>query len=390
MNPFQGGMLMKICAQLFFFTAAAVLAANAWAVESPPPIKSPSIKIGVAGALSGDLVSYGQPTARAAELVAEQINAKGGINGAKVELQIEDDVCKPEVAANIAAKLVSAGVKVVIGHICSSATKAALPVYTDADVTLISPSATDSDLTESGKYPHFYRTIAPNNAQARTIVDFAIKLLKDAAMKKIAIIHDKGDYGKGLAEDAREAIRKNALADVVLFEGITPGAVDYSAVVQKIRRTRAEAVIFGGYHPEASKIITQMRKKDMKTFFISDDGVKDDTFIRIAGKYAEGAYATGPADVSENPVARQYRQAYLNKYGSQPGAFFDNAVAAAIALTNAVEKAGSTDADKVADILHSQIAVTPFGEIRFDLHGDATGVGYTMYQVKDGKFVQPE
>jgi branched-chain amino acid transport system substrate-binding protein len=340
--------------------------------------------------LSGDLASYGQPTARAAELVAKHVNAAGGINGAKVELQIEDDVCKPEVAANIAAKLVSAGVKLVIGHTCSSATKAALPVYTDADVIVMSPSATDSDLTESGKYPNFYRTIAPNNAQAQTIVDFAVGLLKNEKMKKIAIIHDKGDYGKGLAEDAREIIRQGALAQVVLFEGITPGAVDYSAVVQKIRRTRANAVIFGGYHPEASKIITQMRRKQMKTLFISDDGVKDDTFINIARKYAEGVYATGPADVSSNPVTKEYRQAYTDKYGSEPGPFFDNAVAAVIALTNAVEKAGSTDADKVADVLHKQIAVTPFGEIKFDRHGDATGVGYTMYEVKDGKFVQAQ
>jgi branched-chain amino acid transport system substrate-binding protein len=375
-------MLMKMHAQLISF-AAAVLAANAWAADPPPPIK-----IGVAGALSGDLASYGQPTARAAELVAEQLNAKGGINGAKIELLIEDDVCKPEVAANIAAKLVSAGVKIVIGHICSSATKAALPVYTDADVIVMSPSATDSDLTESGKHPNFYRTIAPNNAQAEAIVDFAVDLLKDEKMKKIAIIHDKGDYGKGLAEDAREIIRQGALAQVVLFEGVTPGAVDYSAVVQKIKHTRADAVIFGGYHPEASKIITQMRRKRMKTLFISDDGVKDDTFIKIAGKYAEGVQATGPADVSKNPVTKQYRQAYADKYGGEPGPFFDNAVAAAIALTNAVEKAGSTDADKVADILHNQIAVTPFGEIRFDEHGDATGVGYTMYEVKNGKFEQ--
>ncbi len=370
---------MKSWTKLIPFVGIA-LAINAFAADP--------IKIGVAGALSGDLASYGQPTARAVQLVVDHINAHGGINGAKVDLLIEDDVCKPEVAANIATKLVSEGVELVIGHICSSATKAALPVYTDADVIVMSSSATDSDLTESGKYPNFYRTIAPNNAQAKTIVDFVVDLLKDEPIKKIAIIHDKGDYGKGLAEDAQEAIRKGALAEVVLFEGITPGAVDYSAVVQKIKRTRANAVIFGGYHPEASKIITQMRRKGMKTFFISDDGVKDDTFLKIAGRYAEGVYASGPADVSSNPVTKQYRQAYVTKYGGEPGAFFDNAVAAAIALTNAVEKAGSTEAEKVADVLHKQIAVTPFGDIRFDPHGDATGVGYTMYTVKEGKFEQ--
>ncbi|MCI5223948.1 MAG: branched-chain amino acid ABC transporter substrate-binding protein [Candidatus Electrothrix sp. AR4] len=345
------------------------------------------IKIGIAGSHSGDLASYGLPTVRAAELVAANINTKGGINGSPVELLIEDDVCKPEIATNTATKLVSAGANMVIGHICSSATKAALPIYDEADIILMSPSATDSDLTKSGDYPTFYRTIATNDAQATSIVNFTVGTLQ---AHKIAIIHDKGDYGKGLAEDAKKVIEKDAKATIVLFEGVTPGAVDYSAVVQKIKRTRADAVIFGGYHPEASKIITQMRKKRMKTLFISDDGVKDDTFIKVGGKYAEGVYATGPADVSANPITKQYRQAYTEKYKAEPGPFFDNAVAAAIALTNAVEVAGSTEPEKIAQVLHTQVAVTPFGEIMFDQHGDATGVGYSMYTVKKGKFVQVE
>ncbi len=343
------------------------------------------IKIGVAGAHSGDLASYGLPTVKAAELVVKHVNEKGGINGSKVELMVEDDVCKPEVATNTATKLVSGGVNVVIGHICSGATKAALPIYNEADVIVMSPSATNPALTQSGDYPNFYRTIASDDAQARTEVDFAINVLK---AKKIAVIHDKGDYGKGLAEFAKLFIEQGAKAEVVLYEGITPGAVDYSAVVQKIKRSRADAIIFGGYHPEASKIITQIRKKKMETIFISDDGVKDDTFIKVAGKYAEGVYATGPADVSTNPITKQYREEHMKVYGSEPGAFFDNAVTAAIVLTNAIEKAGSTDPKAIAKVLHTQIAQTPFGEIMFDEKGDAIGVGFSMYQVKDGKYVQ--
>ncbi len=343
------------------------------------------VKIGVAGSHSGDLASYGLPTARAAELVVEKINAEGGLNGAPVELLIEDDVCKPEIATNTAMKLVSAGVNAVIGHICSSATKAALPIYDEANVIVMSPSATDSGLTKSGNYPTFYRTIAPNDAQAASLVNFTVGQLQ---ARKVAIIHDKGDYGKGLAEDAKKIIEDGALATIVLFEGITPGAVDYSAVVQKIKRTRADAVIFGGYHPEASKIVTQMRKKRMKTLFVSDDGVKDDTFIKVGGKYAEGVYASGPADVSANPITREYREAYTKKYGVEPGPFFDNAVAAALALTNSIRVAGSTEMEKVAKMLHTQATATPFGEIMFDKNGDAIGVGFSMYVVKKGEFVQ--
>jgi len=369
----------KLCSVL------SVLAVSTGVVLTGQALAADSIKIGVAGAHSGDLASYGLPTARAAELVVEHINAQGGINGAPVELLIEDDACKPEIATNTATKLVSAGAKAVIGHICSGATKAALPIYDEANIIVISPSATDSDLTKSGSYPTFYRTIAPNDAQAASIVNFTVGQLQ---AQKIAIIHDKGDYGKGLAEDAKKNIEDGALATIVLFEGITPGAVDYSAVVQKIKRTRADAVIFGGYHPEASKIVTQMRKKRMKTLFISDDGVKDDTFVKVGGKYAEGVYASGPADVSANPITRQYREAYMKKYGAEPGPFFDNAVAAALTLTNSIRVAGSTETEKIAKTLHTQATATPFGEIMFDKNGDAIGVGYSMYVVKKGAFVQ--
>ena len=230
--------------------------------------------------------------------VVKDINAKGGVLGKQVELLVEDDVCKPEVATNTATKLVSEGVHVVLGHICSGATKAALGIYKDSSIPVMSPSATNPALTQSGDYPNFFRTIASDDAQARLEVDFALDVLK---LKKLAVLHDKGDYGKGLAEFAKTFLEADPRAEVVLYEGVTPGAVDYSAVVQKIKRSKADAVIFGGYHPEASKIVTQMRKKRMDTIFISDDGVKDDTFIKVAQKYAEGVYATGPKDVSPKP-----------------------------------------------------------------------------------------
>ncbi len=344
-----------------------------------------TIKLGVAGPHSGDLASYGIPTIKAAELVVKDINAKGGVLGKQVELLVEDDVCKPEVATNTATKLVSESAHVVLGHICSGATKAALGIYKDSKVPVMSPSATNPALTQSGDYPNFFRTIASDDAQARLEVDFALDVLK---LKKIAVLHDKGDYGKGLAEFAKAFLEEDPRAEVVLYEGITPGAVDYSAVVQKIKRSNAEAVIFGGYHPEASKIVTQMRKKRMDTTFISDDGVMDDTFIKVAQKYAEGVYATGPKDVSQNPMAIAANEAHKKAYGADPGAFYLNAYSAAIALLNAIEQAGGTDYDAVTNALRTKDAETPLGKIRFDDRGDAIGVGFSMYQVQNGVYVE--
>ena len=343
------------------------------------------IRLGVAGAHSGDLASYGIPTIKAAELVVKDINATGGVLGRKVELLVEDDVCKPEVATNTATKLVSLKAHVVLGHICSGATKAALGIYKDSRIITISPSATNPALTQSGDYPNFYRTIASDDAQARLEVDFALNTLK---LSKIAVLHDKGDYGKGLAEFAKAFLEKDPRAKVVLYEGVTPGAVDYSAVVQKIKRSEAEAVIFGGYHPEASKIVSQMRMRAMNTIFISADGVKDDTFIKVAGKYAEGVYATGPKDVSKNPLAIAANEAHKKAYGTDPGAFFLNAYAAAQAILNAIEKAGSTNYDAITKALRTQDVETPLGKIRFDDRGDAIGVGFSVYQVQNGVYVE--
>lgn len=357
----------------------------AFMAGSGTAMASETIKLGVVGPHSGDLASYGIPTIKAAELVVKEVNAKGGVLGKQVEMLVEDDVCQPQVATNTATKMVSEGVDFVLGHICSGATKAALGIYNDAGIPAISPSATNPDLTQSGDYPNFFRTIASDDAQARLQVDFALDVLK---VSKIAVLHDKGDYGKGLAEFAKAFLEADPRAEVVLYEGITPGAVDYSAVVQKVRRSNAEAVIFGGYHPEASKLVTQMRKRRMDTIFISDDGVKDDTFIKVAGEFAEGVFATGPKDVSNNPMAIAANQAHQQAYGADPGAFFLNAYAATIALLNAFEKAGSTDYAAVTDALRTHDAETPLGAIRFDERGDAIGVGFSMYQVQNGVYVE--
>jgi branched-chain amino acid transport system substrate-binding protein len=149
-------------------------------------------------------------------------------------------------------------------------------------------------------------------------------------------------------------------------------------------------VIFGGYHPEASKIVTQMRKKGMDTIFISDDGVKDVTFIKVAGEFAEGVYATGPVDTSKNPIAVEAIEAHKKEFGEDPGAFYLNAYAATQALLNAIEKSGSTDFDVLKKTLQSEWVATPLGIIKFDERGDAIGVGFAVYQVQGGSFATIE
>jgi len=360
--------------------AVAVLITAAF---SAPAFAADTIKIGLAGPHTGDLAPYGLPSKEAAEMVVADVNAKGGINGKKVELVVADDQCKPEIATNVATKLISEGVNIVIGHVCSGATKAALGIYKGAKIISISPSATNPPLTKSGEYPNFYRTIAPDDDQAVLAAAFATDKLN---AKKIAVVHDKGDYGKGFADFAKAAIEKGGKAQVVMYEGIQPGAMDYSAVIQKLSKEKAEVLIFGGYHPEASKLLSLMNKKKIKVAFIGPDGIKGDGFLKIAGKDAEGVYATGPMDVSKYPLNSKAREDFKAKYGKEPGTFFDQAYAATLAALNAVKVAGGTDYDALGKALKSSEVETTVGKIKFNAKGDAEGVGFSVYQVKNGVF----
>ena len=360
-------------------TASFVFAGGEQEAGSDAPIV-----IGVAGAHSGDLASYGLPSVNAAELVVEKYNAAGGVLGRQVELVIEDDQCKEEVASNTAAKVVGAGVVAVIGHICSGATEAALSIYKDSEIIAISPSATKTSLTLGGAYPNFLRTIAHDDAQGLLAGTFVVEEL---GLKKVAVLHDKGAYGKGFAEVCKRVLEE-AGVEVVLFEGLTVGAPDYSPAINKIDNSGAEGVVWGGYHPEASKLVTQMRSKGMDIPFISDDGVKDNTFIEVAKENAEGVYATGPQDTTSNPIAIEAAEAHAAKYGEDYGAFFLNAYAATTAILNAIEKAGTTEYSAVMKALKSEYVDTCLGNISFDEKGDVIGFGFSVFQVQDGAYVE--
>mgnify|MGYP000367523439 CR=1 FL=1 len=135
-----------------------------------PAFAADTIKLGVAGAHSGELASYGTPSLNAAMLVAEEFNAKGGVMGKQVEIVAQDDLCKAEVATAAATKLISDGVAAVMGHICSGPCKATLPLYTNANMISMSPSATTPSLTQSGQNPTFSApspttTIPPSSAR---------------------------------------------------------------------------------------------------------------------------------------------------------------------------------------------------------------------------------
>lgn len=343
-----------------------------------------TIKIGAQGAHSGDLASYGTPSLNAIKIVVDEANANGGVLGKMIEVVAQDDQCKPEMATSAATKLVSDKVDAVVGPICSGPTVASLPLFQNANILAISPTATTPALTESGKNPLFMRTVAKDNAQANLTSDFMLNNLK---VKKIAYLHDNGEYGKGFADYNRELMEKGG-AETVLFEAVTPDAVDFSAVVRKLRRAKPDIIVFGGYQPVASKLVQQMRRDRLDTPFLGPDGVKDETFLKMTGKDGEGVYASYPKDTTTLPAYQKARDQHLKIYGSEPGFGYYNAYAATQALLDAIAKTGGTDTEALNKALRENYVDTPIGKIRFNDKGDAAGMALSIYEVKDGKFVE--
>jgi len=373
---------MKLSGKLI---AKAVLAMFSLFVFSGFAMAADTIKIGVGGVISGDLSPYGISAVRGCEIAVEDINAKGGILGKKIELLIGDDVCKPEVAVNMATKLVSDGAQMIVGHVCSGATLAANKIYKDANLLVVSPASTNDDLTFTGENPNFFRTISYDGAQAKLMTSFVKDTLKKT---KVALIHDKGDYGRGQMELAKMNFEAMGGIEVVLFEGVTTGAVDYTAIVQKIKRSKAEVTMWGGYHSDASKIVGLIKKKRVKTIFFGGDGIIGDNFVTLAGKYSDGVYSTGPNDTSSNPLYQELTVKHQKKYSEEPGTFFYTGYSCLQALANAAQNAGSLDYDKMRKAMMSEKVNSPLGSIGFDERGDVIGAGFSVYKVIDGRYQQ--
>ena len=345
-----------------------------------------TIKIGVIGAQSGDTASYGMPSLQAARVLAKEVNAKGGVLGRTVEVIPQDSACKAEMATNAATKLISERVDVVMGPSCSGPTKSAMPIFQNANVVVVSPTATAPGLTLDGKMPLFFRTVANDLAQARLTSKFLHEVLK---VRKVAYIHDNDDYGKGFA-DTNKKYLEEAGVETALFEAINPQAVDFSSTVQKLRRVKPDVVVFGGYQPVASKLVRQMRRDRLNVPMIGPDGLKDETFLKMTGKDSEGVYASYPKDTSALPLYAKARKDFVDEYKQEPGFGYYNAYAAIQCLLAAIEKTGGTDTAKIVDALHTNPVETPLGKLTFNKFGDAAGMALSIYQVQGGKYVELE
>ena len=344
---------------------------------------SQKVEVAVAGPYSGDLAPYGIPTRRAVEIVFQDMTDMVTVNA-------QDDQCDASVSANVASSIISTPAVIVVGHICSGATYPALDVYKQTGVAAISPSATSPGLTKSGDYTGlFFRTIAPDDEQGKTAATFLVETL---GAKTVAVLHDKGDYGKGLAEYTKASLEEYGV-DVAIFEGVTVGAADYSTIVNKIASANVDAITFGGYHPEASKILIQLQRANVSVPFIGGDGLKGDSIVQLAGDAAEGIYATSPTDAASSAIYQDAKAAHEAAYpGEEIGQFYYEGYAAALVIRQTIQALSSAGEAITAESVRKYIGDsnnsfdTSVGTISFNSQGDATGIGFAIYQVTNGVY----
>lgn len=360
---------------------------GALAVAAVALMASPAfaqIKIGSAGPMTGPDAAFGEQMRRGAEMAVSEINAAGGVNGQKLELVIGDDACDPKQATAVANKMVTDKVVFVAGHYCSSASIPASDIYKEGKVLQITPASTNPALTD-GAFAKgnttVFRTVGRDDIQGPTMANYILKYHKGA---RVAIIHDKTAYGKGVADEAKKALNKGGVREV-MYEAINRGDKDFTALISKMKAAKVDIMILGGYHPEGAAIIKQSREQGLASQMVGFDALATDEFAKLGGTATNGVIMSFPPKAEDDPknadLVKKFRD---QKYNPEGYTLFS--YAAVKVWAEAANKAKSTDAAAVAAALRSGSYDSAVGPLVFDQKGDIKNPVYDIYVWKDGSY----
>ncbi len=364
---------------LSFAIAVAALTAGGAAAQ---------VKIGVAGPITGPNAATGAQMKNGVDQAAADLNKTGGILGQKITVEYGDDVSDPKQGVSVANDFAADGVKFVIGNYNSGVTIPSSEVYQENGILEITPASTNPTVTERGMW-NIFRVCGRDDQQGKVAGEYILKHFKG---KRIAFVNDKTTYGKGLADETLKTIKAGGM-DSVLYEGINTGEKDYSALVSKIKQSRADLVYFGGLYTEAGLIVRQMRDQGVTAPLMGGDGITSDEFASVGGPGVVGSLMTYGPDPRNRPEAKAVVAEFRAK-NFEPEAYTLYSYAAVQIIAQAATAANSLDPKKVADKMHSGMTFkTVIGNISYDKKGDITRLDYVVYRwVKqpDGKITYVE
>ena len=359
----------------------AVLGVAAIAASCGGGEEDKSTPVAVVGPITGQYASFGAQMKNGGELAVEDINAAGGVLGKKLDLEFGDDACDPKQAVAVANQMTANSVALVAGHYCSGSSIPASKVYAEANIVQISPASTNPAFTDNRAGPNIYRVCGRDDQQGGVAGKYIASHFSD---KKVAFVHDKTAYGKGLADETKKAMNEAGKQEA-MYEAITAGEKDYSALVSKLKQANIDLVYFGGYHTEAGLIIRQMRDQGMNTILMGGDALITQEFWSITGPAGEGTLMTFSPDPRKNPAAAEVVKRFKDK-GIEPEGYVLYTYAALQAWKQAAEKAKSIESADVVKAMNDTEFDTVIGKFKFNEKGDPNLPPYAVYRWSNGTY----
>ena len=345
-------------------------------------LKLGTIKIATQTPLSGGQSALGIGIRNGAELAIKQLNTVVKDAGVTFELVPFDDQAKAEVGSANAKNIVSdADILCVDGHLNSGVALASLPDYSNAKLAMISPANTNPKITDGG-YSNAFRVVGRDDVQGAVGEQFARETLK---IKSVYILHDKTDYGQGVAEFFRLNAEKNGVK-VLNFEG-TEEKSDFSSILTPIQAANPDLIYFGGLYDQAGPFFRQARDRGITAKFLGPDGMDSPDLAKLAGDAVEGMYYTTiAAPVSQFPNAAQYAKDYKTEYKGDAPPFsaqsYDATSFCVSAILTAAADAGAKPTRE--QVTAAMKALLPLGGItgdyKFNAKGDITKAAYYVMQ----------
>lgn len=357
---------------------AGLLAASVGLAAAPAHAQ---IRIAMAGPVTGSNATFGAQLKEGAQQAVADLNAHGGVLGQKLTLEEGDDACDPKQAVSVANDLARRGVVLVAGHFCSSSSIPASKVYTEEGILQISPASTNPAYTDNGSWNTF-RTCGRDDQQGKVAGQFIAEHFKG---KHVAVLHDNSAYGKGLADETKKNMNAAGMQET-MYAAYVPGERDYSALVSRMKAAGIEVIYVGGYQAEAGLIVRQAKEQGMHVTLIGGDALVTSEFWQITGDTGEGTLMTFPSDPRVRPTAAAVVKEFKDK-GIDPEGYVLYTYAAIQIWAAAVQKANSTDPQKVAQELKSAGPWdSVLGPIAFDKKGDITKSDYVFYVWHNGAY----
>lgn len=375
--------MFKKYAHLFYVTI--LLCLLTFSLAQTLAGKDDVIKIAAVAPITGDQAAAGQDLINGIKLAVEEKNAAGGILGKQIELGIFDDKGDPKEAVSVANKIVSDPEIIgVVGHMNSGTTLPATPIYHRQGLPVVMPVPTNPKITQQG-FNNLFRVPPTDSDQGPAGAQFAIKTL---GKKQIAVLHDKTAYGQGIAEEFQKEAKK-LKANILIYEGITQGDKDFTAILTRIKALKPEVIFFGGLETEGGLIVKQAKDLGITAVFISGDGCYGSKFLEISGKASEGtivSFIAPPWKTTKS--AEAFVKKFVAKYGDIKS-FAPLGYDAANILIEGIRIAGKADKKAIiAVISSSKFSYNGVvGRTSFDKKGDNTNKKLYFYKVVKGDWV---